>query len=96
MDNFNPWEQGLLPRDDDGSAGVGEKKIDDGGPAFPTVLHDYGMSLRDWFAGQALAGLAANTNGIYVHGEKKHDVDAYALAAYAMADAMLAERSKVK
>jgi len=40
-----------------------EKKQDDpwnGGPAFPLV-REYdawdGMSLRDWFAGQALAGL---------------------------------------
>lgn len=38
-----------------------EKKIDDGGPAFPceggsnSGLHpDPGMSIRDWFSGQAL------------------------------------------
>ena len=29
-------------------------------PAFPTRDFDEGMSLRDWFAGQALAGLCAN------------------------------------
>ena len=39
-------------------------KIDDGGPAFPmsgdpNVEFDRGMSLRDWFAGQALAGMTA-------------------------------------
>ena len=39
--------------------------IDDGGPAFPAMLPggNYctpGMSLRDWFAGQALAGLLAS------------------------------------
>jgi hypothetical protein len=40
--------------------------IEDGGPAFPTQdwqavgnTHP-GMTLRDWFAGQALAGFAAN------------------------------------
>lgn len=32
-------------------------KIEDGGPAFPrSGLGDRGMSLRDWFAGQALVG----------------------------------------
>lgn len=42
------------------------KKINDGGPAFPTeprgpaygVAYN-GMTLRDWLAGQALAGLMA-------------------------------------
>lgn len=43
----------------------------DGGPAFPhdnqELGHKHrvaqpGMSLRDWFAGQALAGLCANAN----------------------------------
>lgn len=36
----------------------------DGGPAFPHAHEDYpfqhGMSLRDWFAGQALSGLLAD------------------------------------
>ena len=49
-----------------------DKKKNDGGAAFPTmefervgeyvhsdIVHP-GMSLRDWFAGQALAGLSAN------------------------------------
>ena len=32
--------------------------INDGGPAFPRHAYDGhdGMTLRDWFAGQALAG----------------------------------------
>ena len=39
----------------------------DGGSAFPAMLPggNYctpGMTLRDWFAGQALAGIAANDN----------------------------------
>ena len=64
-------------------------KIDDGGPAFPmSCTRDgympnvpEGMSLRDWFAGQALAGLLANVS---------NQVDAR--VAYAIADAMLAAR----
>ncbi len=53
----------------------------DGGPAFPAPLgstHNTGMSLRDWFAGQALSR---------PHG-------ATAAQAYAIADQMLAERTK--
>lgn len=47
-------------------------KIEDGGPAFPSVLYKHypvensasdGMSLRDWYRGQALAGLCANHGG---------------------------------
>lgn len=73
-------------------------KPDNGGPAFPGEQHETrdgswnqtfeaGMSLRDWFAGQALAGL--NASGPHDCGPKgvAHD-------AYAMADAMLAERAK--
>jgi len=45
-----------------------------------------GMSLRDWFAGQALAGLLAG-RGEYVWNAEPVD-------AYAIADAMLAERSR--
>lgn len=76
----------------------------DGGPAFPGAWHPEmgwsptqipsGMSLRDWFAGQALAGIAANPEGITVDGETKRDPSAYALVAYLLADAMLAEREK--
>lgn len=44
------------------------EKKNDGGSAFPTAYHDcassfdLGMSLRDWFAGQALAGLMAQSH----------------------------------
>ena len=36
--------------------------INDGGPAFPRpmVAAAPGMTLRDWFAGQALAGMVKN------------------------------------
>lgn len=68
----------------------------DGGPAFPVlrendnptmplIMASAGMSLRDWFAGQALAGALADTNNVA-------SAEANAKAAYAMADAMLKER----
>ncbi len=48
-----------------------------------------GMSLRDWFAGQALAGLLADS--------AFNDSPArFGLAAYALADAMLAARAAKK
>lgn len=72
-------------------------KINDGGPAFPvegfpgdahfpTVVPKPGMTLRDYFAGQALAGLIACAN---VNKPTRND---YAEAAYNYADAMLAAR----
>ena len=70
----------------------------DGGPAFPNqgddhyekrATHSYdGMSLRDWFAGQALAGM------MWQRWEPKTEMPAIAKAAYRAADAMIAEREK--
>lgn len=57
----------------------------DGGPAFPPFhnpdSHDSGMTLRDWFAGQALASY---------NGASPHVAD----WAYKVADAMLAAREE--
>ena len=73
---------------------------DDGGPAFPTdhsldmTFTDIrgGMSLRDWFAGQALAGmLAQGTEGTF---SKDLGVTRAAAYAYEYADAMLKARSR--
>ena len=61
--------------------------VDDGGPAFPCVT-TAGMSLRDWFAGQALAGMLAYP----APGAPIPRV--VAKAAYEYADAMIAERGK--
>jgi len=70
--------------------------INDGGPAFPIdpehgVSHKgeiyratMGMTLRDWFAGQALAGLLAGT--------LPPAIPMMADDAYKQADAMLAAR----
>jgi hypothetical protein len=70
-------------------------------PAFPSVpasgnwvVAQPGMSLRDYFAGQALAGIAAgrmNAEGVRRYMQGKHD-GREAVAAYAMADAMLQAR----
>ncbi len=86
------------------------KQDNDGGPAFPsgelkfddgdckTAIHN-GMSLRDWFAGQALVGLAADDDQPM---ELRKDETAdearrrvwsgVAKVAYIIADAMIAAR----
>lgn len=56
-----------------------------GGPAFPAGAH-FGMTLRDYFAGQALVAVSAmycNPDAM----ERK-----IAITAYGIADAMLAAR----
>ena len=76
--------------------------IDDGGPAFPMQVKlangtdNYrGMSLRDWFAGQAMAGILFISNS--VKNESKQPAEKLiATTAYLMADAMLAARKENK
>jgi len=66
-------------------------KSDNGGSAFPSQRDDCdneGMTLRDWFAGQALGGLLA-TN-------QTADVSSYAIASYELADAMIEARKETK
>lgn len=75
----------------------------DGGPAFPST--DFGsrkgMTLRDWFAGQALAAMIMKSPFFDTQGENgskisSEDIKQFKLdmaaSAYAYADAMLAER----
>ena len=73
----------------------------DGGPAFPQVdrlidrhrghVHEIssmgGMTLRDWFAGQALVGLVSDTSHSCTPDEIAHECGLYA-------DAMISEREK--
>jgi len=74
----------------------------DGGPAFPaqpimqlprgdgTIMVDQGgMTLRDWFAGQALAGMLANP-AHRIDFKRAHDAG----FCYEVADAMLKERDR--
>jgi hypothetical protein len=78
---------------EEGRGGVMDKKIDNGGPAFPNPSGDdrdnNGMTLRDWFAGQALAGVSAND----VAG--RWTVQTAAAWSYAQADAMIEARKAV-
>ena len=75
----------------------------DGGPAFPVtqsqscpschigmIQHDTGMTLRDWFAGNAMKGIVISEriDGGNLLGSK------IAKTAYRLADAMIAEREK--
>ena len=75
-----------------------------GGPAFPRPVGDTksglwngvqdGMTLRDWFAGQSLAGLLSNPgsrDGQFIKTAKD-----FAKYSYQAADAMIAERDKGK
>jgi hypothetical protein len=76
----------------------------DGGPAFPSAEIDVetvdgdvlsrrsvaGMSLRDYFATKALQGALANPRADRSASARAQ----FARDAYAMADAMLSERSK--
>lgn len=51
------------------------------------------MTLRDWFAGQALAGVVTACRNDTRKGDETHE-EMFARKAYAIADAMLAEREK--
>ena len=62
---------------------MSDETLDESGPAFPAMTPGGyctpGMSLRDWFAGQALQGLLASRNNCH---NSAHD-------AYLVADMML-------
>ena len=81
-------------------------KENDGGPAFPArkeryiaqeLVVDYlpGMSLRDWFAGQALTGILPSTDNESGRSAfTETEPDWIAQKAYELADAMLEARNK--
>ena len=74
----------------------------DGGPAFPEAIAVgpagdvypgfSGMSLRDWFAGQALAGIMSNCDSTGMNGWLGVQ-DGVADFAFSVADAMLVARN---
>lgn len=76
-------------------------KIDDGSCAFPALIgppSEYapGMSLRDWFAGQALPTLLAElytASRIAQKGYEGSIFDAASLASFEIADAMIAAKN---
>lgn len=78
------------------------RPIVEGGAPFPVEAHYTGLSIRDWFAGMALSGICASINNeamanavtaaAKAHGV--HEEEFAAKQAYALADAMLAEREK--
>jgi hypothetical protein len=63
----------------------------DGGLAFPLQTISHGMTLRDYFAGQALAGLCANMND-EAHPFFEMTTRHMGELAYNYADAMIAAR----
>lgn len=78
-----------------------------GGPAFPSegghkfmvgndvrkTLPSRGMSLRDYFAAKAMAACISSMTATIGVGQSEEN-ESIAMASYAIADAMLAERSK--
>lgn len=79
-------------------------KIDDGGQAYPTAGYDgpdykcdpvEGMSMRDYFAAQAMAGMWSNPGTSCAKREHtKRLAETISWTAYVMADAMLEGRYK--
>lgn len=73
-------------------------EIKNGGLAFPGNFmaidgsYDTGMSLRDWFAGQALA--ATLPEAIHFNCPEASPMPSAARMAYELADAMLAAREE--
>lgn len=86
------------------------QRIEDGGPAYPVAwqetneygvtftYRETGMSLRDYFAGQALAGFLSNPGGPFQANDRNGwnivncTLDDVARCAYEASDAMLSAR----
>ena len=78
---------------------------DNGGSAFPCAafgpnpkdeIYQYGMNLREWYAGQAIIGILIGREKALLEAHKT-GYDAYKIAAYEayeIADAMLEAREK--
>ena len=68
------------------------EKINDGGPVFPSEIGTIskGITLRDYFAGQAISQIIAVCANDTTHGMT--EADYFACRAYEIADAMLKAR----
>jgi hypothetical protein len=72
---------------------------DTGGPAFPLLIEEegcasqayLGMTLRDWFAGQAMIGAFSAFSREW-HNPNDYQIKAIANNAYRIADAMMEAR----
>jgi hypothetical protein len=106
-EEVKPLEAGSCQGYRPGEDATTDEPIENGGPAFPlpipcTPAGHYatyesapGMSLRDYFAGQALAGMeieTAFTDGDEERGLPVQFANRYARYAYIQADAMLKAR----
>jgi len=70
--------------------------MSNGGPAFPTGTAFQGMTLRDYFAAQAMQGLLAglDRDARRFMERQEEPAEAMAKACWVMADAMLKAREK--
>ncbi|EKZ6514940.1 TPA: hypothetical protein ACYEM3_000754 [Klebsiella pneumoniae] len=69
-------------------------KENNGGPAYPTQGYE-GLTLRDYFAGQAMQGWLASYPESNQHPVATHHENMVAELSYLMADAMLKAREEV-
>ncbi|EPG7935802.1 hypothetical protein WJC97_005321 [Klebsiella pneumoniae] len=69
-------------------------KENNGGPAYPTQGYE-GLTLRDYFAGQAMQGWLASYPESEQHPVATHRENMVAELSYMMADAMLKAREEV-
>ncbi|HDO6829836.1 hypothetical protein [Klebsiella pneumoniae] len=69
-------------------------KENNGGPAYPTQGYE-GLTLRDYFAGQAMQGWLASYPESDQHPVATHHENMVAELSYLMADAMLKAREEV-
>ena len=68
--------------------------LDDAGLIF--LPNSSGMTMRDWFAGLALAECLKEAERVYLNDDDSNKVDVYEFAAcraYMIADAMIKERN---
>lgn len=84
---------------DGGQAFPGKRLITTGVTCGTREINEQGMSLRDYFAGQAMSGLSGNDKILEAMAKSTDSFSicarANAIMAYELSDAMLAERAKV-